>query len=192
MQPEEFVTSYANWAPTQSDTRGLGLPDRQDWLVCPTSRTRDSGPLEQSNFAAMLDCLGGESDTVEVHRFGHWGPGWFEVILVHPQHAVEVGKAVCALSDYPILDDMDFSAREYECAYECWESYGADDMRAHLQEEHDVSEEQAESLTADQLWECHSENSPVPYECDESDSCSFDFDYLTHDHVAALLGGAEC
>lgn len=117
------LTTYAEFRPTGNDTRGLGLPDRQTWLVAPVSRTRDSGPLEESNFAVMLKRLGGESDTVEVHRFGHWGPGWFEIILIDPIDEKRVNAAedaTHALADYPILCETDFGMREHEAANETW------------------------------------------------------------------------
>lgn len=115
-----MTTTYAQFAPTAFDPKGLGLDDRQDWIVAPVSRTSDSGPLSESNFITAVKIFGGESDTVEIHRFGHWGPGWFEIVLVHPSLASEVEKMEDALNDYPVLDDDDFSAREYDAAHERW------------------------------------------------------------------------
>jgi len=114
---------YSEFRPTPCDQAGLGLDDRQSWLVAPVSQTRDSGPLDQSNFSAALAMLGGEGDTVEVHRFGHWGPGWFEIVIVDPSDAdrVEIlGQIAAALADYPILDEMDYSEREEDEATESW------------------------------------------------------------------------
>jgi hypothetical protein len=89
------MQTYSQYRPTGFDSRGLGLPDRQDWLVLPVIQTRDSGPLEQSNFASALKAVGGESETVEVHRFGHWGPGWFEIIIVAPgSEAARIGEEI--------------------------------------------------------------------------------------------------
>lgn len=78
------LQTYRDYKPTSYDSAGLSLPDRQDWLVAPVIQTRDSDCLEQSNFASLLGSIGGESDTVEVHSFNHWGPGWFEIILIDP------------------------------------------------------------------------------------------------------------
>lgn len=122
-------TTYSEYAPTQFDCKGLGLPDRQDWLVLPTMRTRDSEPLEESNFVTALEMMGGKSETVEVHRFGHWGPGWFEIILADPMHAETVERIESSLEDYPILDESDLSQREYEAEMESWEQYGRSDFR---------------------------------------------------------------
>lgn len=113
-----MAQKYAEFRPTQFDCKGLNLGDRQDWVVVPHSRTRDSGPLAESNFAVALRELGGESETCEVHRFAHWGPGWFEIILVSPEREEEADALECA--DYPVLDDSDFSEREQEAANETW------------------------------------------------------------------------
>lgn len=113
---------YRDYTPTAFDCKGLGLPDRQDWLVAPVIRTRDSGVKAESNFEAALEILGGESKTVEVHCFNHWGPGWFEIILVHPSREKEVEDIERALEDYPLLDDEDFSSREYEAACDYWDA----------------------------------------------------------------------
>lgn len=78
------LTRVKDFAPGRYDTKGLALPHRQDWVVCPIMRTRDDGAEQEGLFASALERLGGESDTVEVHRFRHPGLVWFEVIIVHP------------------------------------------------------------------------------------------------------------
>lgn len=122
---------YSSFRPTSLDPSGLSLPDRQNWLVCPVSRTRDSDHRTESNWASQLETLGGESATVEVHRFGHWGPGWFEIVLIDPADAERVRIAeelADTLEDYPVLDEMDLSSRE-EAAYSaCWESWAASEF----------------------------------------------------------------
>ena len=111
------MQQYKEFQPTCFDFRGIGLEDRQDWYVAPVSQTRDSEALELSNFAVVLKSLE-EADTgedVEVHRFGHWGPGWFEIILVRPDTPAykEAQDWEAALADYPVADDMHYS--ELEC-----------------------------------------------------------------------------
>lgn len=140
---------YAEYAPTGFDSRGAFLPDRADWLVAPVIQTRDSGPLELSNFAAALEMLGGESDSVEVHRFGHWGPGWFELILVDPTDTarVEILSSLReSLENYPVLDDEDFSRREWEDYEEGWESYGREDFIEMLAKRFDLSDRAVDVL----------------------------------------------
>ena len=125
---------YSEFAPTSFDSKGAFLPDRQNWLVAPVGRSRDSDILEDSNFRACLALLGGESDCVEVHRFGHWGPGWFEIIIIDPLPIVsdrsdgqsdaivrELESIQDRLDDYPVLDDDDLSQREYDAVCEEWE-----------------------------------------------------------------------
>lgn len=120
MPHQATLQTYREYSPTQFDTRGLNLPDRQDWFVAPVGRNRDSDCLAESNFAALVKALGGESDTVEVHRFGHWACGWFEIVLVHPSREEELGELECALASYPVLDEHDFSERECNEAQRVW------------------------------------------------------------------------
>ena len=118
------MQKYSEFRPSAFDPAGLGLDDRQDWFVLPVMRTRDSEVLTESNFHSALEIMGGESDTVEVHRFGHWGPGWFEIIIIHPSRASEGEKMEDALEDYPVLDEDDYCEREYEAACERWKWMG--------------------------------------------------------------------
>ena len=126
------LVPYRQFAPTPFDCRGLRAedmghdsdnPDRSEWLVMPVSQTRDSGILASSNFDATIRSLDetGE-DGYEIHRFGHWGPGWYELILIRPGSQCEAvaRDIVAALSHYPVLDDEDMSARETEQAEERW------------------------------------------------------------------------
>lgn len=116
---------YADFQPTGFDAKGLharnmgeGDEDRSDWRVCPVSQTRDSedDPLTGSNWAAQLAALGGEGPDVEVHRFGHWGCGWFEIVIVRPgTEAERIADGLAgSLADYPVLDEEDHSRREYD------------------------------------------------------------------------------
>ncbi len=120
---------YRDFAPTGFDAKGLNArtigpeddEDRGDWLVSPVSRTRDTDdPLVLSNWDCILKALGGEGADCEVHRFGHWGPGWFELVLVRPETpaAFELEQLAGSLEDYPVLDDEDHSRREYEADLE--------------------------------------------------------------------------
>lgn len=117
------MMEYRDFAPTSFDTKGAFLPERQDWLVAPVSITRDSGPFSESNFSAAVQMLGGEGDNVEIHRFGHWGPGWFEIILVRPntKEADIVQEIEDSLNDYALLDESDYSEREFTAVQESWE-----------------------------------------------------------------------
>lgn len=115
------MQTYAEFRPTVVDIKGLGLPLRQHWLVVPVTQHRDSDTLAQSNFATALALLGGESEFVEVHRFGHWGHGWFELVLVHPSLHEVVQEIEDSLEQYSVLDESDWSEREWEVANYAWD-----------------------------------------------------------------------
>jgi hypothetical protein len=118
MTLEQFI-SKTRWTPNNGldsadNYRG---DDLSQWCQGP-GRNRDSEILQESNFDAALEMLGGEVEgIVEVHRFGHWACGWFEVILVNPsdlkaiQTLMDIHKA---LEHYPVLDDSDYYERESE------------------------------------------------------------------------------
>jgi hypothetical protein len=128
---------YRDWRPTGFDTAGLGLADRQDWLVGPVSRNRGSeggtdyaSILTESNFGVVLADLrtydtDGEDSTIEVHRFGHWACGWFDIILVRPgtQAAEKAEEWAAFLSEvHPVASDEDLSERETEAQDRAWET----------------------------------------------------------------------
>lgn len=173
---------YSEYRPTACDHAGLGLDDRQSWLVLPVGRTRDSGPHEESNFDAAIKRLGGESDTLEIHRFGHWGPGWIEIAIIDPSREAEGEAIECALADYPILDDEDHSAREYEAAQESWESWGGREFVDALSAAFVLAEDTIAWLNdhRSELWRLHMDHSPYGYESHE-DGASFDFGYVSRE-----------
>ena len=124
------MVKYKEFQPTEFDSKGSFLNDnRQEWFVIPVGQNRDSKPFDVSNFTMALKLLGGErTNIVEVCRFGHWGPGWFEIIIVNPKagRTLKIAQKIEAdLEDYPVLDDDDLSEREAVEADEIWEScYG--------------------------------------------------------------------
>lgn len=130
---------YSEFRPTSFDCRGLALPDQQNWLVAPCGTNRDADALTRSNFNSFLKALGGESATVQVHRFGHWGPGWFEIILIDPADVARVKLAEeieAALQDYPIVSEEDFSREETEEANEVWRNCYRESERIKYIREH--------------------------------------------------------
>ena len=122
---------YREYRPTGFDAAGLNLNDRQGWFVLGLSITRDSGPHDLSNWHTAIDELGGESDDVEIHNFGHWACGWFDIILIRPGSKAEsIGYDIeRSLEDYPLLDEDDASDREYAEYYESWELWACHDFR---------------------------------------------------------------
>lgn len=124
------MKTYREFRPTGFDPSGLGLPDRQDWILAPVSRTRDSGCLARSNWEVLTGELRstfgaeGEDSGWEIHRFGHWGPGWFEIILLDPSRPELVAWAedwARALADYPVASDNHYSELEWNETCEAWE-----------------------------------------------------------------------
>ena len=88
------------------------------------SQSRDSDALTRSNFECGLNALGGESDTVQVVREGHWAVGWVEWIAIHESDTESLQRAdemLCALSDYPVLDESHFSELEHSEAESQWQ-----------------------------------------------------------------------
>lgn len=84
---------------------------------------RDSDALGRSNFRAALEALGGESETVQVVREGHWAVGWIEWIAIHEsdERALTVQYEIeGSLKSYPVLDESDWSEEESEEANEVW------------------------------------------------------------------------
>lgn len=125
---------------SRSNYLGDDLEEQADWgvLMC---QTRDSDVLTESNWHVALTELGGESEDVQILRFGHWACGWLEYMVVNPDcslydRALELYEEI---QDYPILDECDFSERESEAADQVWldcfsNSERVEYIRAHLQD----------------------------------------------------------
>jgi hypothetical protein len=100
----------------------MGSIPEDPWLVV-MGWNRDSDILSESNCAAAIELLGGESETVQIFRFGHWACGWIEYLCVKAGSPSEaIGDEICErLEAYPILDENDFSEREQEEADRVWQ-----------------------------------------------------------------------
>ncbi len=117
------LQKYKDYQPTAFDAKGLNAEqfDISDWYVAPCGINRDSRDLDLSNWAEQTTLLGGESDTVEIHRFGHWACGWFEICIVTGA-SVETAQGIAdRLENYPVLNEEDFSQRETDSANQYWE-----------------------------------------------------------------------
>lgn len=80
-------------------------------------RHRDSEILDNANFEAMLEKLGGESETIVVNHCGHWAVGWVETIMIHESDlkALTIADQVMkAYNNYPVIDEDLHSEMEYE------------------------------------------------------------------------------
>ena len=104
-------------------------------------QSRDSDALERSNFACMLEALGGESDTVTVVREGHWAVGWVEWIAIHQddEKALAIADEIKGkLADYPVVNEEHWSDLETEEAHEVWTRCFNDRERLEYIREHNL------------------------------------------------------
>lgn len=93
--------------------------ERGEWYIV-AAQHRDSDALTRSNFAVLLNRLGGESDTVAIERANHWAVGWVEYLIVRPDDRRAIRTAIYAHSaeyNYPILDESHFSDLETDEFY---------------------------------------------------------------------------
>ena len=131
-----MVAVYSQFKPTGFDSH-IQLEGLEDWLVAPVSRNRDSGALEVSNFETSKAELNSKGLDYEIHRFGHWGPGWFEIILVDPTDKARtlLDDLERALENYPILDETDYSNREWIETVETFNNCTRLDLASYIQRE---------------------------------------------------------
>ena len=120
---------YSEFKPTQFDSH-IAIEDREDWIVVPVTQHRDSGCFDKSNFATAQKILA-DGDT-EIHRFGHWGHGWYEILIAAPTLAEKVDEIEYALANNSVLDENDLSERESEAMQNDWNNYGCHDFERAL------------------------------------------------------------
>jgi hypothetical protein len=118
-----MLNTYAGHRPTPLDGHICGELDAL--LIAPVSRTRDSGILTESNWAIVTEAILklAQHEETQIYRFGHWGPGWYELLLIHPDDTAAVACAeewARALADYPVASDSDYSEREWTEASNAW------------------------------------------------------------------------
>jgi hypothetical protein len=118
---KRLVDVYSSPSAFDSVRNYMGETPPENLLVL-MARNRDSDLLTESNWHCALERLGGESDAVVIHRFGHWACGWLEylcVVMDTPPHAI-ADEIESALNGYPVLDEDDYSSRECDCANQTW------------------------------------------------------------------------
>lgn len=113
------------------------------WLIA-YGRHRDSDILSISNFESMKKALKelpeftdweNVNAPVTIERSTHWAVGWIDYLIVNPEAKEIVAHAEklrASLEDYPVLDDNDFSNREYEAFGESWNDWGREDYTREL------------------------------------------------------------
>jgi hypothetical protein len=130
IQVDYTMKRYRNFQPTPFDVKGLGGADADisDWFVVPVSIDRDTPKhtIEAVNFDVIkgaLEKANPDGEDWEIHRFNHWGPGWFEIIVVRPDtESARIAQEMAdVIEDYPVLDDEELSMREWDACHKAWE-----------------------------------------------------------------------
>jgi hypothetical protein len=168
---------YKDFKPTQFD-RHIEMDSREKWFVAPVSINRDSQPLAISNFEACKKILEDKQIEFEEHRFGHWANGWFEIILVSPDGMNELKSIEESLNNYPVLDEMDLSEREYEDSVQTWNCFACKEFKRYVVEIFSLGERSKNILNDidnEILRGWHANNSPYDYEM-TGEGSSFRFD----------------
>ncbi len=125
-----------------SEKNYLGQIPDEKWHVL-MSWTRDAQIIEESNRDMALLMLGGEmEDSVEIFRFGHWSCGYIEYLCIaSDSKAFEVAQKISEkLENYPILNDDDYSTREYEAANKLWEDMSVKERLEYMRKYRDQFE----------------------------------------------------
>lgn len=114
-------------------------------------RSRDSDHLEESNFCAAVEILEAAPATLYLHGRGgdvkdipahvhavtaecsHWLVGWVETLYVRlgSPAADAADKLLSDLDSYPVLDEGDFCAREFQAHMDSWREWGCADTWKH-------------------------------------------------------------
>lgn len=118
---------WSDSGPTPFDSSENYIGTQLTEYVSILGQNRDSDALTRSNFESMLEALGGENEDagVEVHRFGHWACGWYELILIRADSVDKLELArvqLNRLDNYPVLDEYHWSQLESDEASEFIES----------------------------------------------------------------------
>lgn len=127
-----------------------GRPDESDlWGIYHTQH-RDSKILDQSNAAAIEKELepwmdGDEGDVIP-QSFNHWAVGWIEGYAVRVYRDGQITEAfqkfyelIQRMENYSVLDEEDFSNREWEAAIKNISQRGEFAKDAHESWAHDVA-----------------------------------------------------
>ena len=118
---KKVVANPSGW---DSLSNYMGEIPGSEWL-CVMTRNRDSDCLTESNWRTALEMLGGESESVQIDRFGHWACGWWESLSVKdgtPSVAI-AEKIKEKMDSYPVLDEEDFMQLESQEADKFWKSW---------------------------------------------------------------------
>jgi hypothetical protein len=114
--------------------------DDTEWCIVYTTN-RDADALTRSNARVIgkaLEpyCTGEDNADCREEHHGHWACGWVDGYAIRVRRNGELTPAflayaelATALSDYPVLDDGDFSNEEHEEAQLVWSQCYKDSSR---------------------------------------------------------------
>jgi hypothetical protein len=114
-------------------SRGYEINDADQWMIWYTS-SRDAGLLEQSNEQAINDRLRpfseGDDPNLVFERHSHWAVGHLDGFSIRVFRAdgsiTPAFEEFCRIKDeldtYPVLDEEDYSNREYVATLENYTS----------------------------------------------------------------------
>jgi hypothetical protein len=147
---------YSEFAPTGFD-RHINIDDddgdsREDWIVAPVGIDRDTAcAITLSNWQCCIDDLESSDIEYEIHRFGHWANGWFEILLIKPTErgAAWIYDTERAIADYPILDEMKLSELEHDHESEAFDNWAESELNGAIESALDI--ELSDYLTIDFL-----------------------------------------
>ena len=137
------MSSLETWKPTDNY---IGSTEIEGYLVAPVSQSRDADILDESNFSIVwktLEKLSTDKYPVDIHHFGDWMCGWFDLILIHPKNQLAISAAEnfkSGMEDYPILDEHDYTEREHELFGAAYEDYGKSELRESIENEIDIED----------------------------------------------------
>lgn len=125
------MQKFKDYSPSSWDSKANYMhngPNRDHWYVAPVIKTRDACLLDESNWDTACKMLkADETKGCEIHNFGHWACGWYDLILIHPlrKDLIAIAEDIeRSLSGYPVLSDDDYSQREHDYLDELWEHEG--------------------------------------------------------------------
>ena len=134
-QIKKTLQTFIEFQPTEFDRKGKGADfENRDWLVSSIQLNRDSGLIEKSNFETYIKGLTDiepEGDHWQIHRFGHWGCGWFEIVILNPIDSLVLDQALqdhLSLTDYPILNEDHFSNMKLDSYHEWVDDMGVSEV----------------------------------------------------------------
>lgn len=154
-----------------------GFSPDGDYMIL--SRHRDSYMLDESNWDIARSRLGcepyDEGRDPETYpsrpasydwRAGHWAVGWVEYLMVRrdaPESVlIAAADIVCDLENYPILDESDYSQRQFEAVQEYWRAAGFRE-RMELCKDNGASIFAARHEWPPESVECHLYDSEIAY-----------------------------